>query len=53
MTDRAWIATRKGLFELRHRDGGWRIDRHHFLGEPVRPAQIARGQGVYAASCAA
>jgi mono/diheme cytochrome c family protein len=24
-----------------------------FLGEPVRPAQIARGQGVYAASCAA
>lgn len=35
MTDRAWIATRKGLFELRHRDGGWCIDRHHFLGEPV------------------
>lgn len=35
MNDRAWIATRKGLIELRHRDGGWRIERHSFLGEPV------------------
>lgn len=35
MTDRAWIATRKGLFELRHRAGAWAIERSSFLGEPV------------------
>ena len=36
MNDRAWVATRKGLFELR-RDGGaaWHIARTSFLGEPV------------------
>ncbi len=35
MNDRAWIATRKGLFELRLRGGAWQIERTHFLGEPV------------------
>ena len=35
MNDRAWIATRKGLFELRLRGGGWQIARMSFLGEPV------------------
>ncbi len=35
MNDRAWIATRKGLFELRLRSGAWRIERVSFLGEPV------------------
>ena len=35
MDDRAWIATRKGLFELRRRRNGWAIERSHFLGEPV------------------
>ncbi len=35
MNDRAWIATRKGLFELRRADQGWRIERISFLGEPV------------------
>ena len=33
--DRAWAATRKGLFELRRADGGWRVERVSFLGEPV------------------
>jgi hypothetical protein len=33
--DRAWIATRKGLFELRRAASGWRIERTSFLGEPV------------------
>ena len=33
--DRAWVATRKGLFELRRGAGGWRIERVSFLGEPV------------------
>ena len=35
MSDRAWIATRKGLFELRRDAAGWRLARAHFLGEPV------------------
>lgn len=33
--DRAWAATRKGLFELRRRAGSWHIGRVSFLGEPV------------------
>ena len=35
MTDRAWLATRKGLFELRQRSGRWQIGPPSFLGEPV------------------
>lgn len=35
MSDRAWVATRKGLFELRRAAGGWRIGAVSFLGEPV------------------
>lgn len=34
-TDRAWAATRKGLFELRRRVGLWHVGRTSFLGEPV------------------
>ena len=34
-TDRAWVATRKGLFELRRTAEAWRIERISFLGEPV------------------
>ncbi len=33
--DRAWLATRKGLFELRNRSGAWRVEHTIFLGEPV------------------
>jgi hypothetical protein len=33
--DRAWVATRKGLFELRRGAAGWRIARTSFLSEPV------------------
>jgi hypothetical protein len=35
MDDRAWVATRKGLFELRRESTGWRVARVSFLGEPV------------------
>ena len=35
VSDRAWVATRKGLFELRHRAQGWQIERVSFLAEPV------------------
>jgi len=33
--DTAWVATRKGLFELHHEDAGWRIAHVSFLAEPV------------------
>lgn len=33
--DRAWAATRKGLFELRRRGGAWQIDNVSFLADPV------------------
>jgi len=33
--DRAWVATKKGLFELRRRGPGWAIEHVSFLGEPV------------------
>lgn len=35
MSDRAWVATRKGLFELRRRAAQWCVERISFLGEPV------------------
>jgi hypothetical protein len=35
MEPRAWLATRKGLFELRRRAGAWAVERVSFLGEPV------------------
>ena len=35
MDDRAWVATRKGLFEMRQRGGEWRVERCSFVGEPV------------------
>ncbi len=35
MNDRAWVATRKGLFELRRRAGAWGVERSSFVGEPV------------------
>ena len=35
MSDRAWVATRKGLFELRHQGSGWQIVNTSFLAEPV------------------
>ncbi len=35
MIERAWVATRKGLFELRLSGGHWRIERVRFLAAPV------------------
>ena len=35
MNQRAWVATRKGLFELQQRAGSWQIANVSFLGEPV------------------
>ncbi len=33
--DRAWAATRKGLFELRRRANGWQVENVSFLADPV------------------
>jgi photosystem II stability/assembly factor-like uncharacterized protein len=35
MSKRAFLSTRKGLFELDHNDAGWEVGASHFLGEPV------------------
>lgn len=34
-SDRAWVATRKGLFELRRQAKDWQVAQVSFLGEPV------------------
>lgn len=43
--DRAWVATRKGLFELRRSATDWRIERISFLGEPVSMLLPPQGDG--------
>lgn len=35
MSHHAWVATRKGLFELEYQNGIWRIVNHSFMGDPV------------------
>jgi hypothetical protein len=35
MTDRLYVGTRKGLFELRRHNGAWEIADIQFLGDPV------------------
>ncbi|MBK8335478.1 MAG: exo-alpha-sialidase [Sterolibacteriaceae bacterium] len=60
MTDRAWVATRKGLFELVANGTGWRLGRASFLGEPVsmvlpgaadRPMLAALNLGHFGVKC--
>lgn len=45
MSDRAWAATRKGLFELRRSSDRWRIANVSFLGEPVSMVLPPMAQG--------
>ena len=50
MSMRAYLSTRKGLFELDHDGAGWAIGANHFLGEPVSfTLADARDGSVYAA----
>lgn len=50
MSDRAYVSTRKGLFELHREDGHWRFGPVHFLGEPVSNALPDKRDGsLYAA----
>lgn len=44
-TDRAWVATRKGLVELRRARSGWAMHRTSFLGEPVTMLLPPDGEG--------
>ncbi|MEO7494734.1 MAG: exo-alpha-sialidase, partial [Massilia sp.] len=47
---RAFLSTRKGLFELEPDGAGWRVGERHFLGEPVSMALADRRDGaLYAA----
>ncbi|MBA3591371.1 exo-alpha-sialidase [Methylibium sp.] len=45
VNDRAWVATRKGLFELSRHGVVWRIERVSFLGEPVTAVLPPDGKG--------
>ncbi|HEY8605995.1 MAG TPA: exo-alpha-sialidase [Noviherbaspirillum sp.] len=50
MQQRAWVATRKGLFELQEGSRGWDITGHAFAGDPVTTALADRRDGtLYAA----
>jgi hypothetical protein len=50
MSERAFLSTRKGLFELHRPNGPWQIGERHFLGEPVSIAlDDARDGTLYAA----
>lgn len=48
MSDRLYVGTRKGLFELAPRNGAWDIADVRFLGEPVT-AVLADGESLLAA----
>ena len=48
MAERLYVGTRKGLFEVGRRGGGWAIVDVHFLGDPVS-AVLAHAETVYAA----
>lgn len=50
MNTRAYLSTRKGLFELSKENGRWEFGPVHFLGEPVSMALADRRDGaLYAA----
>lgn len=50
MSDRAYIATRKGLFEVYRTHEAWLLDQQHFLGDPVSMVLPDRRDGtLYAA----
>jgi len=50
MSDRAFLSTRKGLFELQRAGAHWEVGERHFLGEPVSIALYDERDGtLYAA----
>lgn len=53
MPQRAYLSTRKGLFELERNSAGWAIGASHFLGEPVSFAPADRRRCTRCASAEA
>src|SRR6266513_4164399 len=49
MSDRIYVGTRKGLFELGRRASGWEIIDAQFLGDPVTAVLSDADSQVYAA----
>jgi hypothetical protein len=49
MSDRLHVGTRKGLFEIARRGGGWEIVDAHFLGDPVTAVLTDADGTLYAA----
>lgn len=50
MSERAYLSTRKGLFELNKQGEDWTVGERHFLGEPVSITLADRRDGtLYAA----
>ena len=50
MSERAFLSTRKGLFELRRSGAAWTLGERHFLGDPVSMTLYDRRDGaLYAA----
>ncbi|MGH7040982.1 MAG: hypothetical protein ACREFY_02475 [Acetobacteraceae bacterium] len=49
MADRLHVGTRKGLFELVRRDGGWTVTDAQFLGDPVSAVLADAAGGLVAA----
>lgn len=50
MSDHLLLATRKGLFSLRPRDGAWRVAAHWFLGQNVTLALADSRDGAWYAA---
>lgn len=50
MTDRAWIATRKGLFTLHRKGADWNVAAVHFLGQPVTAVVVDARDGSVSAA---
>lgn len=50
MSDRVFIATRKGLFDIRRDASGWQIAKTSFLGDPITAVlRDPRSGTIYAA----
>ena len=49
MTDRLYVATHKGLFEVARHGGAWDIADAHFLGDPLSAVLATSDGAIYAA----
>ncbi|MEP2544537.1 MAG: hypothetical protein ABJI82_07725 [Alphaproteobacteria bacterium] len=48
MSDLLQVATRKGLFEIARKNGGWDIVASHFLGDPISAVLTIDGMNLAA-----